>query len=120
MEAFGQAWAAVHGPARGTFLSTILTDSTAVGGNPSRYLQFAEKLSRGEAVTILSFGGSVTCGNGINEPIWAYPGLVERWLNDNLPTTGSKNHSVVNLCTSAMGSCGLMQKITYVHSHVIP
>jgi lysophospholipase L1-like esterase len=93
-------------------LRRMLSDSIVSSGSGEAYYTFVKKLHSGSAVTIVVFGGSVTCGNGLaDKRHWRYSALLERWLNKNLRAAGGDNHTVANLCSSAMGTEILMQTV---------
>jgi hypothetical protein len=83
-------------------------------GNEQRLQAFASKVLRRECVHVVFFGGSVTCGYGIEGPTekrWlAYPDIFTKLLNLRLPCDGGQ-HTFDNLCRGATTSSEAWEKI---------
>ncbi len=54
-------------------------------GNPYRLLKLMEKARRGEKITYISLGGSVTHGCFAESPQTCYAALIASWLKKNFP-----------------------------------
>lgn len=86
-------------------MSIIVTDemkarSVAYDGNPYRLLRLFEKAARGEEITYVSIGGSITMGcNAASKKSYQYP--IVAWLENRFPNTKIK---FINAGIGATGS----------------
>jgi lysophospholipase L1-like esterase len=114
-EAVARLRALRNSMARDGAVRRMLSDSAVSPGSGDAYFRFVRKLFSGIApVSIVVFGGSVTCGNGLTNRGQRYSDVLGRWLNKHLPVAGTNatyKHTVRNLCTSAMGTSKLQQSI---------
>mmetsp|Transcript_60265 Transcript_60265/g.171310 ORF Transcript_60265/g.171310 Transcript_60265/m.171310 type:complete len:517 (+) Transcript_60265:41-1591(+) len=82
------------------------------GGLGSRMERLGLSLRRGQCITVLTIGGSVTAGRCLTCPGSylpnaegdAWPAQLETWLNRALPCAGPGRHKVHSIGVSAVGS----------------
>ncbi len=75
--------------------------SVANAGNPYRILKVFEKAARGEEITYVALGGSITQRYNASKIELCYASLIERWLSDKFPNV-KINH--INAGIGATGS----------------
>ncbi len=78
-----------------------LERSVAYSGNPYRILKVLEKAARGESITYVAIGGSITQRYNASKLELCYASLIEKWLCEKFPHTEIKH---VNAGIGATGS----------------
>ncbi len=82
-------------------------------GNPYRFLKLYEKASRGEEITFVTIGGSITTSCNASCFENHYGSLVEKWLKENLP--GGK----VKFVSAGIGATGSLVGVHRLNRDVL-
>jgi hypothetical protein len=116
-------WTYSHGQFNYTLPESARERSVRNLGKSPRFRAFLRKLSAGEPVRVVAFGGSVTSGNGLSPAYHRshrFSGVFEAWLNAHFPVTKplltgdpgfADRHVVVNKAVSASGTCFLARTV---------
>lgn len=98
-------------------MSILLTEemkarSVAYDGNPYRLLRLFEKAARGEEITYVSIGGSITMGcNAASKKSYQYP--IVAWLENRFP------NAKIKFINAGIGATGTLIGVHRLHRDVL-
>ena len=78
----------------------MIKNSVLNNGNPYRILKIFEKLKRGEEITYVALGGSITEGAWASSPEFRYANLLVKWMKEKFPS------GKVNFVNAGIGCTG--------------
>ena len=92
-------------------LEAILASSLVNQGAGVQWTNFMTKLLTRQPVTVMTVGGSVTCGNGLTEADRKWSDNLRVFLNRTFPTPPGRLHKVINICYAGKGTCDFMKQV---------
>lgn len=97
--------------------NVIKKRSVANCGNPYRILKLFERLKRGEDITFVAIGGSITQRYNASSPELYYAALLAKWLGNSFPD------AKINYINAGIGATGLLigvhrlKRVVLVYNH---